>query len=82
MTRGETIQTKIHYKGNNEDFIIFIDDVDTYNKWKTDKTIPLAHFISSFKIFHTNKYDYPSLPLFGYSVVQGRRGFGSHDVNG
>lgn len=56
MTRGETVQTKIHYKGNNEDFIIFVDDVETYNKWKTDKSIPLAHFISSFRIFHTNKY--------------------------
>lgn len=55
MTRGETIQTKCHYKGSNDDFIIFIDDVDTYNKWKTDKTIPMAHFISSFKIFQTNK---------------------------
>ncbi|KAJ2978648.1 hypothetical protein NQ176_g3702 [Zarea fungicola] len=55
MTRGETVQTKIHYKGKNEDFIIFVDDVETYNKWKTDKSIPLAHFISSFRIFHTNK---------------------------
>lgn len=56
MTRGETIQTKCHYKGSNDDFIIFIDDVDTYNKWKTDKTIPMAHFMSSFRIFQTNKY--------------------------
>ncbi|KAK8143585.1 hypothetical protein G3M48_007046 [Beauveria asiatica] len=56
MTRGETVQTKCHYKGNSDDFIIFIDDVDTYNKWKTDKSIPMAHFISSFKIFHTNKH--------------------------
>ncbi|OAQ96612.1 hypothetical protein LLEC1_03704 [Akanthomyces lecanii] len=56
MTRGETIQTKCHYKGNNDDFIIFIDDVDTYNKWKTDKTIPMAHFMSSFRIFQTNKH--------------------------
>ncbi|KAJ3477630.1 hypothetical protein NLG97_g8790 [Lecanicillium saksenae] len=55
MTRGESVQTKIHYKGANDDFIIFVDDVETYNKWKTDKSIPLAHFISSFRIFHTNK---------------------------
>ncbi|ATY63168.1 RNA binding protein, putative [Cordyceps militaris CM01] len=56
MTRGETLQTKCHYKGNHDDFIIFIDDVETYNKWKTDKSIPMAHFISSFKIFVTNKH--------------------------
>ncbi|KAM3566757.1 hypothetical protein ARSEF4850_000291 [Beauveria asiatica] len=56
MTRGETVQTKCHYKGHSDDFIIFIDDVDTYNKWKTDKQIPMAHFISSFKIFQTNKH--------------------------
>ncbi|KAL4729829.1 hypothetical protein ACLX1H_001858 [Fusarium chlamydosporum] len=53
MARGETQQTKVHYKGS-DDFVIFIDDVETYQKWKTDKSIPLAHFISSFKIFLTH----------------------------
>ncbi|RGP75011.1 shwachman-bodian-diamond syndrome [Fusarium longipes] len=53
MARGETTQTKVHYKGS-DDFVIFIDDVETYQKWKTDKSIPLAHFISSFKIFLTH----------------------------
>ncbi|KAF4495161.1 shwachman-bodian-diamond syndrome [Fusarium agapanthi] len=53
MARGETQQTKVHYKGS-DDFIIFIDDVETYQKWKSDKSIPLAHFISSFKIFLTH----------------------------
>jgi hypothetical protein len=53
MARGETQQTKVHYKGG-DDFIIFIDDVETYQKWKSDKSVPLAHFISSFKIFVTH----------------------------
>ncbi|KAG5657226.1 hypothetical protein HG530_012788 [Fusarium avenaceum] len=53
MARGETQQTKVHYKGG-DDFIVFIDDVETYQKWKTDKSVPLAHFISSFKIFVTH----------------------------
>ncbi|GKU02211.1 shwachman-bodian-diamond syndrome protein [Fusarium langsethiae] len=53
MARGETQQTKVHFKGS-DDFVIFIDDVETYKKWKTDKSIPLAHFISSFKIFCTH----------------------------
>lgn len=57
MVKGEATQTKIHYKGANtdEDFIIFVDDAETMNKWKEDKSIPMAHFISTFKIFVTHK---------------------------
>ncbi|TQV95903.1 hypothetical protein V2A60_001069 [Cordyceps javanica] len=56
MTRGETVQTKCHYKGQADDFIVFIDDVDTFKKWQTDKSVPMAHFMSSFRIFQTNKH--------------------------
>ncbi|KAF3056401.1 SDO1-like protein C21C3.19 [Daldinia childiae] len=55
MTKGETTQVKVHYKGKEDDFIIFIDDVETYKKWKNDKSVPMAHFISAFKIFVTHK---------------------------
>jgi len=55
MTKGEASQIKVHFKGRDEDFIVFIDDVDTYKKWKGDKSIPLAHFVASFKIFVTHK---------------------------
>ncbi|KZZ94759.1 Ribosome maturation protein SBDS [Moelleriella libera RCEF 2490] len=56
MTRGESTQTKIHYKGSNDDFLIFVDDTEQYEKWlKGDTSIPLAQFISSFKIFLTHK---------------------------
>lgn len=55
MVRGEASQTKVHFKGNNEDFILFVDDAETYKKWKSDSSIPLAHFVSSFKIFVTHK---------------------------
>lgn len=55
MTRGESIQTKVHYKGSNDDFVVFVDDVDTYHKWRSDKSIPLAHFVSTFKVFTTHK---------------------------
>ncbi|KAF4980131.1 hypothetical protein FZEAL_3795 [Fusarium zealandicum] len=54
MARGETSQVKVHYKGSSEDFLIFIDDVAEYKQWQSDKSIPLAHFISSFKIFLTH----------------------------
>lgn len=56
MTRGEANQPKIHFKGQHEDFIIFVDDAKAAEAWKTDKTIPLAHVVSSFKIFVTNRY--------------------------
>ncbi|RKF62039.1 SDO1-like protein C21C3.19 [Erysiphe neolycopersici] len=54
MGRGD--QTKVHYKGKDDDFIIFIDDSTLVNSWKTDKSIPMAHFVSTFKVFVTHKH--------------------------
>jgi len=54
MTRGESKQNKVHYKGAEDDWIVFVDDVETYKKWKTDKSVALAHFVSSFKVFVTH----------------------------
>ncbi|PNP57970.1 hypothetical protein THARTR1_02128 [Trichoderma harzianum] len=56
MTRGESTQSKVHYKGKQEDFHVFVDDVDTYKKWQSDKSVPLAHFISTFQVFQTHRY--------------------------
>jgi hypothetical protein len=56
MARGEAPQVKCHYKGKDEDFIVFVDDVKSANAWKNDKTVPLAQVVSSFKIFVTHKY--------------------------
>lgn len=55
MTRGEAVQSKVHYKGETDDFVVFVDDANMYKDWQSDKSIPLAHFISSFKIFITHK---------------------------
>jgi len=55
MARGEAQQTKVHYKGKDEDFVIFVDDAKSAKDWKTDKTIPLAQVVSAFKIFVTHK---------------------------
>ncbi|EGR50820.1 hypothetical protein MKX07_001119 [Trichoderma sp. CBMAI-0711] len=55
MTRGEATQSKIHYKGKQDDFLVFVDDVDTYKKWLNDKSTPLAHFISAFQVFVTHR---------------------------
>ena len=55
MARGEPSQAKVHYKGNQDDFLVFVDDVEAFKKWKSDSSIPLAHFVSAFKIFVTHK---------------------------
>ncbi|KAF3017466.1 hypothetical protein G7054_g4615 [Neopestalotiopsis clavispora] len=55
MVKGEASQVKVHYKGKEDDFLIFIDDVSDYKKWQGDKSIPMSHFISAFKIFVTHK---------------------------
>jgi len=55
MVKGNTNQTIVHYKGTEDDYIVFVDDVETYKKWQGDKSVALAHFISAFKIFTTNK---------------------------
>ncbi|KAI1128385.1 shwachman-Bodian-diamond syndrome protein [Nemania abortiva] len=55
MTKGEATQIKIHYKGKADDFIVFVDDNETYKKWLNDKSIPMAHFVSTFKVFVTGK---------------------------
>jgi hypothetical protein len=55
MPRGNAQITKVHYKGNTDDFIVFVDDNETYQKWLNDKSVPLAHFVSTFKVFVTGK---------------------------
>ncbi|KAK4230516.1 ribosome maturation protein [Podospora fimiseda] len=55
MARGDVTHTKLHYKGANEDFIVMVDSVDDYQKWRTDKSVPLAQVVSSFKVFTTHK---------------------------
>ena len=56
MPRGNAGQTKVHYQGTEEDFVIFVDDIEQVQKWKNDRSIPLAQVVSGFKIFVTHKY--------------------------
>lgn len=55
MTRGNAGQTKVHYQGKEDDFVILVDDVEQVQKWKNDRSIPLAQVVSGFKIFITHK---------------------------
>lgn len=67
MARGETVQVKVHYKGKDDDFLVFLDSVEDFNKWKGDKSVPLAQVVSSFKIFVTHKRVF-CVPFFPFSA--------------
>ncbi|EAQ93311.1 hypothetical protein CHGG_01546 [Chaetomium globosum CBS 148.51] len=55
MARGEANSPKVHYKSSNdEDFVVFLDSVESYQKWLGDKSVPLPQVVSSFKIFTTH----------------------------
>ncbi|MCJ1374030.1 hypothetical protein MMC20_005260 [Loxospora ochrophaea] len=56
MPRGNAPQTKVHFQGKDEDFIIFVDSGEEVRKWKDDRSIPLAQVVSGFKIFVTHKH--------------------------
>jgi len=56
MPRGNDAQTKVHYQGKDDDFVIFIDSIAAVKKWKEDRSTPLAQVVSGFKIFVTHKH--------------------------
>lgn len=56
MVRGQGIQSKVHYKGKDEDFVVMVEDAEIVKKWKTDKTIPLVDVVNSFTVFTTDRY--------------------------
>lgn len=55
MTRADNTQTKIHFKGSSDDFIIIVQGVEIVKKWKEDKSIPLVDVVDSFDVFCTHK---------------------------
>lgn len=54
--RGNAPQVKVHYKGNDDDYIIFVDSAQAVQDWKKDSSVPLAQVVSGWKIFVTHKY--------------------------
>lgn len=64
MVRGEATQTKVHYKGTHDDFLVFLDSAADYQKWLGDKSVPLAQVVSSFKVFVTHRYALHFSPFF------------------
>ena len=59
--RGNAGQTRVHFKGNTEDFVVLVDSKETLQEWKKDKSIPLAQVVDGWKIFVTHKY-VPAIP--------------------
>jgi hypothetical protein len=55
MPRGGAHITKVHYKGNTDDFIVFVESPADVENWKKDSSIPLAQVVNSFKIMVTHK---------------------------
>ena len=53
--RGNAPQTKVHMKGKDEDFIVFVESKEAVQNWKKDKTIPLAQVVGGWKIFVTHR---------------------------
>lgn len=53
MARGNDQQTKVHFKGSNEDFFVFVESAEALKNWKNDSTIPLAEVVNGWKVFVT-----------------------------
>lgn len=44
-------QTRAFYRGNKEDFIVFLDDIDALEQYKTDTTVPLSQVVGNFDVY-------------------------------
>ncbi|KAF1347723.1 ribosome maturation protein [Delphinella strobiligena] len=53
---GKGSQVKVHYKGENDDFLVFVDSAQAVRDWKADKSVPLAQVVNGWKIFVTHKH--------------------------
>ncbi|GAB7355165.1 hypothetical protein MBLNU459_g5733t1 [Dothideomycetes sp. NU459] len=56
MVRGNAAQVKVHLKGKDEDFIIFVESGQAVKDWKADKSVPLAQVVNGWKVFVSHKH--------------------------
>ncbi|ETI19754.1 hypothetical protein G647_08767 [Cladophialophora carrionii CBS 160.54] len=56
MPRGNAQVTKVFFKGQTDDFIVFVESPEDLKAWKQDQSIPLAQVVNSFKIMLTHKH--------------------------
>ncbi|KFY14640.1 hypothetical protein V491_05968 [Pseudogymnoascus sp. VKM F-3775] len=55
MARGQGLQSRVHYKGSADDYVVFVEDPAMLKKWRDDKSIALVEVVDAFKIFTTGK---------------------------
>lgn len=47
-------QERVFYKGNKEDFLVFLDDVDEYERYIHGvKSVPLSSFLARFDVYRS-----------------------------
>ncbi|KAK3307739.1 ribosome maturation protein, partial [Chaetomium strumarium] len=56
MARGGSHMTRVHYKGQHDDYFVFLDSLEDYRRWLKDSSIPLAQVVRTFQIFCTHKH--------------------------
>ncbi|KAF2139957.1 uncharacterized protein K452DRAFT_274549 [Aplosporella prunicola CBS 121167] len=78
MTRGNAAQVKVHFKGKEDDFVIFVDSIQAVKDWKNDKSVPLAQVVSGWKVFCTHKQGTQGI-LDGASNSALENEFGTHN---
>jgi hypothetical protein len=78
--RGNAPQVKVHFKGSDDDYIIFVESAQAVRDWKANKTIAIANFVNSFKVFVSHKYVsiWPATPPYpskaNHIISQGTTG--------
>ncbi|KAI5292602.1 hypothetical protein KEM52_006226 [Ascosphaera acerosa] len=56
MTRGSINVEKFFYRGDTDDFLVFVEDPQTVQQWKDDRSIPLSQVVRAMKVFTTHKH--------------------------
>jgi hypothetical protein len=55
MTRADGEVTKVHYRGQEDDFVVMVEGPEAVKRWKDDKSVPLVDVMNSFDVFVTHK---------------------------
>ncbi|KAI1911735.1 hypothetical protein LOZ53_006173 [Ophidiomyces ophidiicola] len=55
MARGNIDVYKVFYKGDHDDFVVFVEDVAAVQNWRKDRSIPLSQVVNGFKVFCTHR---------------------------
>jgi hypothetical protein len=55
MARGEAKQTRVYFKGKENEFVVFVENPEAAEQWKADQTTPLVQVVKAFTIYVTQK---------------------------